>query len=103
MYGISTIIAMNRRAARTAKGKQPYIAKCDRDENVLHCPNFGDYRPKGWTLTEKHFVDKSGFGREGEPALTVDRFVSMVQKDFGYAIIEEGQFQVYVGVFERKC
>ncbi len=42
MYGISTIIAMNRRAARTAKGKQPYIAKCDRDENVLHCPNFGD-------------------------------------------------------------
>lgn len=53
-----------------------------RDENVL-------------------FVDKSGFGAAGEPALTLDEFLNVIRPGYGYAVVEEGQFRVKVGVFKR--
>lgn len=101
MFSVEMIEPLNRKAARKAKGKQPYIAKCNGDPNVFGCPNFGNYRPKGWQLGETYFVDNSGFGSEGEPALTPRQFGFKVKEGFGYAIIEAGQFQVYIGEFER--
>lgn len=101
MYSIEMIKQMNRDAAKAAKGRSPYIAKCDRDEGVLHCPNFGDYRPKGWKLVETLFVDSSGWGGDDEPALSISSFIDKVRDGFGYAVIEQGQFQVCVGVFEK--
>lgn len=48
------------------------------------------------------FVDKSGWGRPGEPALTIGEFVDMIRPGYGYAVVEEGEFQVHVGVFKRR-
>lgn len=101
MYSIEEIKQMNKKAARVARGKLPYVAKCDGDEGALECPNFGDYRPKGWKLIETLFVDNSGWGGDNEPALSINKFIARVKNDFGYAVIEQGQFQVYVGVFEK--
>jgi len=72
-------------------------------------PNIGDYTPPGWERVEgaEWFVDKTGWGSEGEPALTVRGFqaalVEYVRENprHGYAITEEGQFQVYVTAFRK--
>jgi hypothetical protein len=103
MYGIEEINRMNDVETGKAKhyGKRPMVAKKD-GENLIGIPSLGDYRPRGWKLVKTLFVDSSGFGAPDEPALTIDQFYSKVKAGFGYAVIEAGQFQVYVGVFERK-
>ncbi len=51
----------------------------------------------------RFFVDSSGWGIEGEAALTINQFLEKVKAGKYYAIIEAGQFQVYVGEYiERK-
>lgn len=101
MYNIAEIKKMNRKVAKKAGGKKPYIVK-ENGEITGMIPNFGNYRPKGFTLVETYFVDSSNYGRPGEAALTFDEFREKVKKGFGYAIIEQGQFQVYVGEFEKE-
>jgi hypothetical protein len=64
-------------------------------------PNIGDHRPKSWELLEILFVDASGCGDPGEPALTQKQFAERMKPGFGYAVIEVGQFQVYVGKFQK--
>lgn len=97
------LVANNDRNYREAKRKklQPYVAKVDGDEGVFKMQNLGCYKPEGWELREKLFVDSSGWGAEGEPALTIKQFLSRVKAGLGYAICQAGQFQVYVNVFER--
>lgn len=65
--------------------------------------HLGDYVPEGWDLVETHFVDASGFGEEGEAALTIDQFEALIRADMnsGWAIVEAGQFQVYIGQFRN--
>ena len=51
-------------------------------------------------------VKQSGLGREDEPALTVGQTLNLIEEwtakgSYGYAIIEEGQFQVVLGIFEK--
>ena len=82
--------------------REPLIAFCDKDEAVFKCPNLGDYVPDGWKLIDRLFVDNSGFGAQNEPALTAEQFIEKVKEGLGYAIIEEGQFQLYIGVFKKK-
>ena len=64
-------------------------------------PFVGDYVPKGWTRTENvYFVDSSGWGSSSEPALTIQRFLEeKVIPGRGYAVVEAGQFQVYVAEY----
>lgn len=81
---------------------EPFIAKVDQDKGVFKAPNIGEYRFEKYELIDTLFVDNSGFGSVGESALTVSQFLQKVKKGLGYAIIEEGQFQVYVGVFKKK-
>ncbi len=89
-------------AAKAAKLKQePLVAFVDGDIVIADIPNLGDYVPKGWELVEEYFVDSSGFGSTDAPALTVDQFKAKTKAGFGYAIIEEGQFQLYVGEFKK--
>lgn len=70
-------------------------------------PNFGSYRPRGWKMRGTLFCDKTGMGREDEPALTIHQLNCRLEQDtaaclgYGYAIVEEGEFQIVVGVFER--
>ncbi len=58
---------------------------------------------KKFMETDRFFVDSSGWGQEGEPALTLSQFLKKIKAGKYYAIIEAGQFQVYVGEYiERK-
>lgn len=103
MLSLSQINAMSREAARKAarNNKKPFIVERD-DLDVMPpfpFPNIGDHHPKGWKHVETHFVDKSGWGSPSEPALTPEQFLAKLVPGRGYAIIEEGQFQVYVGEF----
>jgi len=82
-------------------GLQPYIAKHDHDEGVKQAPVVGHYIPAGWSPTRRFFVDSSGFGSEGEGALTFGQFLQEVTGDKAYAITEAGQFQVYIQEFIR--
>ena len=78
------------------------VAQFDGDSEVFSCPDLENKSiPKGWELKQKHFVDNSGFGAKDEPALTPHQFLAKVKKGKGYAIVEKGQFQVYVGEFEK--
>lgn len=90
------------KALQAAKeNREPYEAIRDRDGMVLKCPNIGSYEPSGFTEIDRLFVDKSGFGSPGEPALTPEQFLGKVKAGLYYAIVQEGQFQLYIGVFER--
>ena len=87
------------KAINSLMTRKPFIATADGDIDCSKIPNFGDYRPAGWELVDELFVDNSGFGGSDEPALTVKQFKSLVEKGFGYAIIDEGQFQIWIGKF----
>ena len=66
-------------------------------------PNIGSYRHPSWRLVEDRMVDKTGWGHEDEPALTIRSFKQWIAENpgSGFASIEEGQFQMVVGRFER--
>ncbi len=59
-----------------------------------------------WDDKRRHYymqVDSSGFGSESEPSFTQSAFFEAVRKigpGRGYAIVEQGQFQVVVGCYE---
>lgn len=64
-------------------------------------PFIGDYDPPGWKLVDRHFVDSSGFGAPNEPALTISQFMNKIKEGLGYAILEAGEFQLYVGEYKK--
>jgi hypothetical protein len=101
MFCLEVIKSLREQSARRAIGKQPFIAAMDADPNVAKMPNFGDYRAKGWRLKQKFFVNSSVFESDNGPALSAPQFIRKVKAGMGYAIIEEGQFQMYVGEFKR--
>ena len=106
MMGLAEIRRLNEEAGKRAEkaNRAPYVVKEGDAEKFppFPFPNFGDYRPKGWELVEEHFVDKSGFGRDDEPALSISQFLMKLSIGHGYALIEEGQFQVFVGEFVKN-
>lgn len=110
MLSTSAIKQMNRNRAKEAaeRNKTPYVffnAEEIEETSSFPFPNIGDYRPDGWEMEDTLFCDKSGFGRPGEPALTPEQLKQKLleynQKPgtYGYAIVEEGEFQLHVGVF----
>lgn len=116
MMDLATIRAMSRKAAREAARdrKHPLIVEQEDVEDALRAldlgfspglsfPFLGDYVPPGWKRTDREpmFVDSSGFGQEGEPAMTIPAFVRALRPGYGYAVIEAGQFQVYVAEYRR--
>lgn len=129
MMDLATIDYLTKQAARRAAKvrKQPQMfdardleraAKGD-FSGIAGIPNLGSYLPKGWkrvSLKDEegthgvymgdnsgfgaYFVDKSGWGSPGEPAMTVKELARRMKPGLGYAMVEEGQFQVKVGVFK---
>lgn len=102
---LQTIARLSREQGMRAskKHKKPYLFE---EEDRKHFPpfpfsNIGDYRPIGWELVNQYFVDKSGFGSDDEPALTIERLIKKLKAGMGYAIIEEGEFQLYIGEFKK--
>ena len=108
MMSGAAIADLSARAARKAarEHKHPLLVEAEDmpnlAEHIRHLPNLGDYRPPRWELVDTYFVDTSGFGQPGEPALTLTQFLKHVKVGFGYGLIEAGQFQVYVGEFAPR-
>lgn len=105
MNGIETIArgidAMGRQAAEA--GLIPYVVSHNGEGGAilpdpLPLTRLGNYEPAGWhrcnTLTcKRHNTAKDG------PDLTAGEIRSRLRPGFGYAIIQETQFQVVVGEF----
>jgi hypothetical protein len=105
---LDTIRQMEEEAALKARdqGRVPYeVTEADiakwREAPGFPFPFIGRYIPKGWHLIHEYFVDSSGFGEQGEAALTVSQFIAKLTPGHGYALREVGQFQVYVGEYVR--
>ena len=128
MMDLQTIRALAQEIGRDAEriGKQPRVltaseivhAKRGNVHAVSAIPALGDFLPKGWARVSLkaeakdrgvHLDDNDGFGayfvskgwsvRGREPALSVDEFVDRLKPGLGYAIVEEGQFQIKIGAF----
>lgn len=125
MMSTSLIRAMSDHAAYRAAQDDLRPLVVEQDEDVRGIPSLGDYVPAGWRRAiwadlwatpriydsrkedaEAYFmVDATGWGSPGEPALTQDEFIAYVAEagqfrdDLGWAVREEGQFQVVVQVY----
>lgn len=117
MMSLATIREINQaRAVEAAEeGAEPfvYFSASEVDEmSGFPFAHLGDYRPEGWEEGESYFVDASGFGTPGEPALTAEQFREVIRdritanaaegKVTGWAVTEAGQFQVHVTEFTRR-
>lgn len=111
MMSLEAIIALNKQAAAEAEKKKlvPFVPNGPDDTDQwppFPFPNLGRV-PDGWEVAERFFVDKTGWGRHSEPALTIEEFRTFVydhildHPEHGYAIIEEGPFQVIVAALKR--
>ncbi len=114
MKSLGQIIAESREdGIRAAKEeKRPLVIEQEDwlDREVLtnmirRLPNIGDYVPEGWIETKRFFVDSSGFSSTLElcanGCITFDDLLDHIRVGFGYAIVEVGQFQVYIGEFKK--
>ena len=104
MMSLEQIEYENKKAEnRVHKDKSKlFIAQTNGDMNVKTALYIKDYKPKGWQQTEVFFVDSSGMGAQIEMALTFKQFITHVKKGCGYAIISQGQFQVYIAEFKEE-
>ena len=107
MYDLATIKAMNAERGREAKkkGKEPFTITSESQIERMPpfpFPNIGSHRPAGWKLIAQYFVDSTGLGSPSELALTGEQFKEKLKVGHSYAIIEEGQFQLYVGEFVKR-
>jgi hypothetical protein len=105
-------------AAREARKahKQPFVFFNEDEVAALfdrktrgQFPNLGSYVPKGWKLVDRLFCDKYGWGSDHEPAMTTEQLRARIKsllkentgKTLGFGIEEEGEFQLYLGVYEK--
>ena len=111
MMSLEVLEAVNREIAQTAArdGLFPYApVSADEVTTPFFCPNIGTLKPRGWKRTgASWFVDKTGHGLDWEPALTWAQFRRQLagyilrHPGHGFAVTEEGEFQVYVTAFRR--
>jgi hypothetical protein len=105
MMDLQTISRLSREQARKAARlhKKPYLFE-EEDRGSFPpfpFPNIGNYVPRGWELGETYFVDKFGFPEYDGRALTHKMLAEKLKAGYGYAIIEEGEFQLVVGEFKQ--
>jgi hypothetical protein len=79
-----------------------FKAKKDKDPDIFQEVKIIDKVPKGYTETNEYFVDHSGWGKAGDPALTADAFLELVKAGRYYAVTDMGQFQLFVGEYEKE-
>ena len=114
MFGLETIIAMNKAAGDKARegSLEPYLLEDPAQLDTMPpfpFPNIGDDSVEVDKRLERItslFCDKSGFGAPDEPALTMNQLMSTLTElleehgPLRLAIEEEGQFQLYIGVWK---
>ena len=107
MMSIGTIRRFSREAAQIAakENKVPLLVEEEDLERIKdhlrYMPFVGDYVPTDYKLVETYFVDMTGVDETG-PALSQKKFFSKVKTGRGYAVVEAGQLQMYVGEFVKK-
>jgi hypothetical protein len=111
MMSLEVIVAVNNEIARQAarEGLVPYVPlSADEVDTPFTFPNIGSLKLRGWKRTgQTWFVDKCGQGGTWEPALTWRQFRQRLtgyifrHPGHGFAIVEEGEFQVVVSAFRR--
>lgn len=108
MYSLEVIREMNREAGDAARQSQeesrtqPFLIMNEAELALwppFPFPNLGDFSPPGWEEVDRFFCDSSGLGDPNEPALTTDQLKAQLKVGMGYAIVESGQFQAYIGEF----
>lgn len=116
MWDLETIKELNKRAQERAQelGLEPHHITSEVELLTMPpfpFPNIGADEveaDKRWERIDTLFVDSSGFGTDDEPALTIAQFIERLREliranrltGIRCAIIEEGQFQLYVGVWK---
>lgn len=115
MFSLATIHALSAEAAAKAaqKRKQPFVVdqrdfaqgfnnwpQYGRRYPFCKFPNLGTYVPEGWKLDSYFQMDKSG--HDDGFSLGIDHGRAKLVVGHGYAIIEEGEFQVVIGDFVRE-
>lgn len=110
MLSSEQIVSMAENQGKKAKrlGSKPYPIKHLNVDTLqtFPFPNIGSYVPSGWELEDYKTCDKTGWGYESEPALTVrglKEWIKRMQKsdtNYAMAIIKEGEFQVVIGLFK---
>ena len=113
MWGLETIKEMNREAGTRAREAHlaPFLMKEHTDtEPPFPFPNIGDMEVEVDKLYERVdtlFCDKSGYGTQGEPALSFEQLQCKLRslldenpEGVRIAIVEEGPFQLYLGIWK---
>lgn len=131
MMSLGTIRSLSDEIAREAAARkaEPYVpwdAEEVRGYERFPFPNLGSHCPDEWERAHEYpptenkysgadgtdgtwFVDKGGWGSAGEPAMTAAELRASLaayvegHPGHGFAIIEEGQFQLYVAAFCRAA
>jgi hypothetical protein len=122
MLDLATIHEMAAEAAQEAaqEGREPYEYWDGEPMGPpFHFPFLGDYVPDGWRKRDGDdgddgdlFADSSGMGADDEAALSVSQLVAEIKrllcttppdKRLGFAVTQAGEFQLYVGVYERDA
>ena len=111
MMSLEVIRQVNNEIARNAarQGLFPYVPVSAAEATTpFFCPNIGTLKPRGWKRTgASWFVDKTGHGLDSEPALTWAQFRRQLavyllrHPSHGFAIVEEGEFQVILAAFRK--
>ena len=113
MYSLEYIEHLSDEATeRACKDKQEPYVFWDGDtveRSIGRIPNLGSHIPKDWeAYGDALMVDNSGMGGAYELALTAEQCIKKVKEiiedtDYmlGWAIVETGQFQVYIQAFKR--
>lgn len=115
MMSLSSIRHLSDEAAKQARKSKvvPLILGDAADVDHLgapgyRIPNLGSHVPKGWKMLDHWMCDASGVGADWEPALTQAQLKTKIKglisegKLYGYAVVEQGSFQVVLGVFEKQ-
>jgi len=115
MYSLSTLRDLNaEEVKRHYSGRPLHLIRCP--EDLRHSPDYsgGDMNEAAKHFRvkkhEEYFVDSSGFGSSGEPALTYQSFSGKVSdllaqypgRKWYAALSGVGQFQVYVTLFYKE-
>jgi hypothetical protein len=107
MMSLETIRSLSYEAgiAAARRNLKPFALEAGDVDNMppFPFPNLGDHIPDGWYIEDTLFVDKYELGG---PALSVyglkETLRPMEGTGVGLAIIEEGQFQLYIGIFKKE-
>lgn len=110
---LESIIAINNEVAATAaeEGRQPHVPAGPEEMDSyppFPFPALDGYVPAGWEVADgSWFVSRMEEARGAEPALDVEQFRKALReyvtdhRGHGFAITEEGPFQVVVSAMRR--